>query len=36
MSTKYLVNRVLWGVWQVDQPRPETHGAFDHRDAPND
>lgn len=36
MTTKRVVNRVLWGVWQVDQPRPVAHGAGNHRETPTE
>jgi hypothetical protein len=36
MSTIHVANHVLWGVWQVDTPRPVAHGAVDHQGAPTE
>lgn len=27
METRLVANRILWGVWQVDRPRPVGRGA---------
>ena len=27
VETVKVANRILWGVWQVDRPRPVGHGA---------
>jgi hypothetical protein len=27
METTRVANRILWGVWQVDRPRPVGRGA---------
>lgn len=33
METRLVANRILWGVWQVDRPRPVGRGAIDHAPA---